>query len=121
MSLSDFLPLLSLSHSFLLFLFHFFSLTLSLLSRFLFASISKLTFLLYSQYSTSFPDCLNVSICTGKYHQGKGNTLITHTKTSYSIVSLVFRKFLCGTYRNGLNRGTSKLRHSEYLKKYGLY
>ena len=37
-----------------------------------------------------------------KFHQ-----LIKHTKISYSIASLVFYKFSCMTYRNGLNRGTS--------------
>ena len=44
--------------------------------------------------------------------------LIKHAKISYSVVSLVFRKFSWGAYWNGLNRGTSKLRHSKYLKKY---
>ena len=39
----------------------------------------------------------------------KSHQLIKHAKISYSIVSLLFRKFLCGTYRNGLNRGNSKL------------
>ena len=41
-----------------------------------------------------------------------------HAKISYSIVLLVFRKSSCDTYRSGLNQGTSKLRYSEYLKKY---
>ena len=30
----------------------------------------------------------------------------------------LFRKLLYGTYRNGLNRGTSKLTYSKYFKKY---
>ena len=47
--------------------------------------------------------------------------LIKHTKISYSTASLVFHKFSFGTYRNSLNRGTSKLRHSKYLKKYEPY
>ena len=34
----------------------------------------------------------------------KPNQLTKHAKISYSIASLVFRKFLCRTYRNGLNR-----------------
>ena len=34
----------------------------------------------------------------------KPHQLIKHTKFSYYIVSLVFRKFLYQTYRNGLNR-----------------
>ena len=58
----------------------------------------------------------------GKYPMLRKNTkphqLIKHAKVSYSIVSLVFRKFSYHTYRNGLNRGTSRLRYSEYLKKY---
>ena len=48
-----------------------------------------------------------------KYHQ-----LIKLTKISYSIVSLAFRKFSSVTYRNVLNRGTSKPGHSKYFKKY---
>ena len=35
----------------------------------------------------------------------KPHQLIKHAKSSYSVVSLVFCKFSCGTYRNGLNRG----------------
>ena len=42
--------------------------------------------------------------------------LIKRPKISYPIASLVFHKFLCGTYRDGLNRGTFKLRHFKYLK-----
>ena len=46
---------------------------------------------------------------TWKYSVLRTNTkpqqLIKHTKVSYSIASPVFRKFTCGTYRNGLNRG----------------
>ena len=46
----------------------------------------------------------------------QGNTkpcqIIKHAKISYSTVSIVFHKFLCGTYQNSQNRGTSK----PYLK-----
>ena len=48
----------------------------------------------------------------------KPHQLIKHAKFSYSIVSLVFRKFSWGAYCNGLNRGTWKLSHSKYFKKY---
>ena len=45
-----------------------------------------------------------------KYPMLKINTkprqLIKHAEISYSIVSLVFRKFLYRTYRNGLNQST---------------
>ena len=51
----------------------------------------------------------------------KPRQLIKHTKISYSIASFVFRKFSCVTHRNGLNRGTSKLRLSKQLKKYKPY
>ena len=65
---------------------------------------------------------LNLSICTRAnavlITNAKPQQLIKRTKISYSIASLVFRKFLCVTYRNGVNRGTSKLRHFKYLKKY---
>ena len=44
--------------------------------------------------------------------------LITPSKIFFLIASLAFCRFLCVTYRNGLHRGTSKLRHSKYLKKY---
>ena len=58
----------------------------------------------------------------GKYTMLRTNTkphqLIKHAKVSYSIVSLVFRKFSCCTYQNDLSRGTLKQRYSEYLKKY---
>ena len=58
----------------------------------------------------------------GKYPVLKPNTkfhqLIKHVKVSYSIASLAFYKCSCATYRNSLNRGTSCLRHSSYLKKY---
>ena len=63
----------------------------------------------------------------GKHQQGRGNTwwtnaksqqLIKHTKISYSIALLEFLKFSCAAYRNGLQRGTSKLRHSKFLEKY---
>ena len=40
--------------------------------------------------------------------------LIKQAKISYSIVSLVFGKFSCGTYQNGLNRGASNLTRSKY-------
>ena len=44
----------------------------------------------------------------GKYPMLRTNAkppqLIKHTKSSYSIVSLVFRKFSYQTYRNGLNQ-----------------
>ena len=48
----------------------------------------------------------------------KPHQLIKQAKVSYSITSLVFRKFSYHTYQNGLNRGTSRLRYPEYLKKY---
>ena len=58
----------------------------------------------------------------GEYPVLRTNTkpqqLTKHTKISYSIASLAFRKVSCGTYRNGLNQGTSKLRYYKYLKKY---
>ena len=58
----------------------------------------------------------------GKYTMLRTNTkphqLIKQAKVSYSIVSLVFRKFSCCTYQNDLSRGTLKKRYSEYLKKY---
>ena len=54
---------------------------------------------------------LYVEILQGKYPNLKKNTkphqLIKQAKNSYSIVSLVFRNFLCGTYRNGLSRSTT--------------
>ena len=46
--------------------------------------------------------------------------IIKHNKISYSLTSHIFRKFWCVTYRNGLNRSTSKLKYSKYLKKYEL-
>ena len=58
----------------------------------------------------------------GKYPMLRTNTkphqLIKHAEISYLIVSLVFCKFSYRTHRNGLNRVTSKLKYSEYLKKY---
>ena len=48
----------------------------------------------------------------------KPQQLIKQPKIFYSIASLVFRKFSCVIYRNGLSRGSSKPRHSKYLKKY---
>ena len=46
----------------------------------------------------------------------KPHQLIKYAKISYSIASLVFHKFSYGTYRNGLNQGTSKLRKAEELR-----
>ena len=46
------------------------------------------------------------------------NNLMKHTRIFYLIVSLVFHRFSCTAYRNGLHRDASKLRHSKYLKKY---
>ena len=46
----------------------------------------------------------------------KPQQLTKHTKISYSIASLAFRKVSCGTYRNGLNQGATKLRHYKYSK-----
>ena len=43
--------------------------------------------------------------------------LIKHAKISYSIASLVFRKFSYRNYRNGLNRGISKLRGTPTISK----
>ena len=58
----------------------------------------------------------------GKYPMLRKNTkphqLIKHAKVSYSIASLFFCKFWYHTYQNVLNQGTSRLRYSEYLKKY---
>ena len=67
---------------------------------------------------------LDLSIVTrkGKYTVVttimKPQQLIKHIKISYFLASLVFCKYSCFTYWNGLNQGTSKLRHSKYLKKY---
>ena len=62
--------------------------------------------------SESFHPYREIPSWKGKYPVFKTNTkphqLIRHARTFYSIVSLVFHKFLCSTYRNGLNRGTSK-------------
>ena len=73
--------------------------------------------LLLVGYSTSFSDGLSESFHPygeipsrkGKYPEVLGtNTnshqVIRHAKNSYSIVLLVFCKFSCGTYQNGLNR-----------------
>ena len=58
----------------------------------------------------------------GTYPVLRANTkpqqLIKHTKIFCSIALLVFRKFLCFTYRNSLNWGTSKLKYSKYLENY---
>ena len=58
----------------------------------------------------------------GKYPVLRTNTkphqLINHTKISYFTAVLVFCKFLCLTFRNGLNRDTLKLRYSKHLEKY---
>ena len=78
----------------------------------------------YYSYSrgTSFSESFH-RYKEGKYPVLRTNTkpqqLIKHTKISYSIASLVFRKFSCVIYRNDVNRGTSKLSYSKYLKKYG--
>ena len=70
-----------------------------------------------TQYKLSWlPECFHqyweIPSRKGKYPMLRTNTkpcqLIKHAKISYSIVSLVFHNFLCGAYRNGLNRGTSK-------------
>ena len=45
-------------------------------------------------------------------------SLIKHTKIFDLIGSLVFRIFLCVSYRNDLHQGTLKLRYFNYLKKY---
>ena len=74
---------------------------------------------------------IKASVNPSSGQQEKGNTLcwehmwslinlIRHTKISFLIASLVFRRFSCVAYRNGLYWGTSKLRHSKYLKKYEL-
>ena len=71
-----------------------------------------------------FPSVQGNTIKEGKYSVLRTNTkphqLIKYAKISYSIVSLVFQEFSSGTYGNSLNRGTSKLRHTKYLKKYKL-
>ena len=46
--------------------------------------------------------------------------LIKHIKLSYLVASLVFRRFSCVSYRNGLHERTSNLRYSKYFKKYEL-
>ena len=50
----------------------------------------------------------------------KPQQLTKHTKIFYFLASHVFHKFLYYTCRNGLNWGTSKLKHFKYLKKYEL-
>ena len=65
-----------------------------------------------SHSSTGLPECFHryreISSRKGKYPMLRTNTqphqLIKHTEISYSIVSLVFRKFLYRTYRNVLNQ-----------------
>ena len=60
----------------------------------------------------SLPECFHpygeILSRKGKYPMLRTNTkphqLIKHAKISYSIVSLVFRKFSYRTYRNGLNQ-----------------
>ena len=79
--------------------------------------------------STSFSESFHlykdrkISARKGKYPvlgtNMKSQKLIEHAKISYSIDPQIFCKCSCGTYLNGINRGTSKLRHSKYLKKYG--
>ena len=48
------------------------------------------------------------TIKKGKYPMSRTNTklyqLIKHAKISYSVISIVFRKFWYRTYQNGLNR-----------------
>ena len=67
-------------------------------------------------YSYIVQTSLNCSIRTrkGKYPVLKINAkfcqLIKHTKISYSIASLVFYKFLCVAYQNGLDWSTSRLK-----------
>ena len=67
-----------------------------------------------------FPSVQGNTIKEGKYSVLRTNTkphqLIKYAKISYSIASLVFHKFSYGTYRNGLNQGTSKLRKAEELR-----
>ena len=48
--------------------------------------------------------------------------LIKHAKFSYSIISVVFCKFSCGTYWNSLNRGTSSntRKFTKYNSDYGI-
>ena len=46
----------------------------------------------------------------------KPQQLIKHIKISYSLTSLASRDFSRRTYRNGLNRGASKLKPSKYSK-----
>ena len=87
----------------------------------------KIISLLVVQYkllwlSKSFHPYGEITSRKGKYPLLRTNIkphqLINHARISYSIVSIVFRKFWCSIYRNRLNRGTSKLRQSNYLKKY---
>ena len=80
----------------------------------------------YSQYSTSFSESFipyeEIPKTKGKYPifiiNAKSQQLIKHAKISYFIGLFVFRKFSCGTYRNGLNRDASKLKYSMNLEKY---
>ena len=78
----------------------------------------------YHCYSYIVQVSVNFSIQTrkGKYPVLISNTkfhrLIKHAKISCSIAPIVFCKFSCVTYQYGLNRGTSRMRHSRYLKKY---
>ena len=74
---------------------------------------SKLSLLLVVQYKLPWlPECFHpygeIPSRKGKYPMLRTNTkphqLIKHAKISYSIVSLVFRKFSYRTYRNGLNQ-----------------
>ena len=57
-----------------------------------------------------FPSVRGIPSRKGKYPMLGTNTkphqLIKHTKIHYSIVTRLFRKFSCGTHRNGLNRCT---------------
>ena len=70
--------------------------------------------------STSFHPYGQILSRKGKYPVLRTNTkphqLIKHAKISHSVVSLVFRESFCGTYRSGLNWGTSKLKYSKTTK-----
>ena len=66
--------------------------------------------------SGSFHPYRDIPSRKGKYSVSRTNTkpcqIIKHAEISYSTVSIVFHKFLCGTYQNSQNQGTSK----PYLK-----
>lgn len=91
--------------------------------------ITILTFLIYvhTMFHLHPPESFNlykeVEIPTGKEKYPvlrkytKSQQRIKQSKISYPIASLVFRNFLCLTYRNSLNIGISRLDQSKYLKK----